>query len=76
MYVAKRQFNDLPFVFQIADNFDMPFFEVSCKQNVNIEEAFVTLARKIREQREHRVSQQCIICKWQEKLTLNFCFSG
>lgn len=41
---------------QIADNFDMPFFEVSCKQNINIEEAFVTLARKIREQREHRVS--------------------
>ena len=42
--------------FQIAENFDMPFFEVSCKQNINIEEAFVTLARKIREQREHRVS--------------------
>lgn len=40
--------------FQIADNFEMPFFEVSCKQNINIEEAFVTLARKIREQREHR----------------------
>lgn len=32
----------------------MPFFEVSCKQNINIEEAFLTLARKIREQREHR----------------------
>jgi hypothetical protein len=41
---------------QIADNFDMPFFEVSCKMNVNIEEAFLTLARKIREQRENRVS--------------------
>lgn len=40
--------------FQIAENFDMPFFEVSCKQNINIEEAFLTLARKIREQREHR----------------------
>lgn len=34
----------------------MPFFEVSCKQNVNIENAFLTLARSIREQREHRVS--------------------
>lgn len=32
----------------------MPFFEVSCKQNVNIEEAFLTLARKIREQRASR----------------------
>lgn len=39
---------------QIAENFDMPFFEVSCKQNINIEEAFLTLARKIREQREQR----------------------
>lgn len=42
--------------FQIAENFDMPFFEVSCKQNINIEECFLTLARSIREQREHRVS--------------------
>jgi GTPase SAR1 family protein len=33
----------------------MPFFEVSCKQNINIEEAFLTLARDIREQREKRV---------------------
>lgn len=32
----------------------MPFFEVSCKQNINIEEAFLTLARKIREQREQK----------------------
>lgn len=39
---------------QIAENFDMPFFEVSCKQNINIEEAFLTLARKIREQREQK----------------------
>ncbi|XP_031617749.1 ras-related protein Rab-8A [Contarinia nasturtii] len=37
---------------KIAENFDIPFFEVSCKQNINIEEAFITLARKIREQRE------------------------
>lgn len=33
----------------------MPFFEVSCKDNINIEAAFLTLARKIREQREKRV---------------------
>ncbi|GLV41302.1 RabX4 [Carabus blaptoides fortunei] len=39
---------------KIADNFEMPFFEVSCKDNINIEAAFLTLARKIREQREKR----------------------
>ncbi|XP_039948443.1 ras-related protein Rab-8A [Bactrocera neohumeralis] len=39
---------------KIAENFDMPFFEVSCKCNINIEEAFLALARKIREQRERR----------------------
>lgn len=44
----------IPYSPQIAENFDMPFFEVSCKQNINIEDAFLTLARKIREQREHR----------------------
>ncbi|XP_063221644.1 ras-related protein Rab-8A [Bacillus rossius redtenbacheri] len=41
---------------KIADNFDMPFFEVSCKNNVNIEEAFLTLARRIRDQRNRRAS--------------------
>lgn len=30
----------------------MPFFEVSCKSNINIEDAFLTLAREIRDQRE------------------------
>ncbi|CAG2060597.1 unnamed protein product [Timema podura] len=40
----------------IAESFDMPFFEVSCKQNINIEEAFLTLARRIREQRNRRAS--------------------
>lgn len=39
---------------KIAENFDMPFFEVSCKHNINIEESFLSLARSIREQREHR----------------------
>lgn len=32
----------------------MPFFEVSCKNNINIEDSFLTLARKIREQREQK----------------------
>nr|CAD7569253.1 unnamed protein product [Timema californicum] len=41
---------------KIAESFDMPFFEVSCKQNINIEEAFLTLARRIREQRNRRAS--------------------
>lgn len=36
----------------IADNFEMPFFEVSCKLNVNIEKAFLSLARNIHKQRE------------------------
>lgn len=40
---------------KIAESFDMPFFEVSCKENINIEEAFLTLARRIREQRGRRV---------------------
>ena len=40
---------------KIAENFDMPFFEVSCKDNINIEDAFLTLARRIREQRDRRV---------------------
>ncbi|CAN7980604.1 unnamed protein product [Ixodes pacificus] len=39
---------------KMAESFDIPFFECSCKQNINIQEAFVTLARKIREQREQR----------------------
>ncbi|XP_059479430.1 ras-related protein Rab-8A isoform X2 [Neocloeon triangulifer] len=39
---------------KIAENFEMPFFEVSCKQNINIERAFLTLARNIREQSESK----------------------
>uniref|UniRef100_A0A1B0DCL2 Uncharacterized protein n=2 Tax=Phlebotomus papatasi TaxID=29031 RepID=A0A1B0DCL2_PHLPP len=39
---------------KIAENFDIPFFEVSCKQDVNIEESFITLARRIRDQRDRR----------------------
>ncbi|CAB0031197.1 unnamed protein product [Trichogramma brassicae] len=41
---------------KIAENFDMPFLEVSCRDNINIEESFLTLARKIREQRGQRAS--------------------
>ncbi|XP_066997261.1 ras-related protein Rab-8A [Anabrus simplex] len=41
---------------KIAESFDMPFFEVSCKHDINIEEAFLTLARRIREQRSRRAS--------------------
>ncbi|XP_053975359.1 ras-related protein Rab-13 [Hylaeus anthracinus] len=41
---------------KIAEHFDMPFFEVSCKENINIEKAFLTLARRIREQRGQTVS--------------------
>lgn len=37
---------------KMAENFELPFFEVSCKDDVNIENAFITLARKIRETRE------------------------
>ncbi|XP_023726009.2 ras-related protein Rab-8B-like [Cryptotermes secundus] len=41
---------------QLAENFDMSFFEVSCKEDINIGEAFLTLARRIREQRDRRAS--------------------
>lgn len=52
---------------KIAENFEMPFFEVSCKSNINIEEAFLALARKIREQREHRGDNFDTDDKTQEK---------
>lgn len=42
--------------FQIAEHFDLTHFEVSCKDNVNIEASFMSLARKIREKREQKVS--------------------
>lgn len=35
----------------------MSFFEVSCKEDINIGEAFLALARRIREQRNRRVSK-------------------
>lgn len=33
----------------MAETFEMPFFEISCKQNINIEAAFSTLTQMIRE---------------------------
>lgn len=42
-------------LFQIAEHFDLPFLEVSCKDNINIEACFMCLARKIREKREQKV---------------------
>ncbi|UYV69016.1 hypothetical protein LAZ67_6002030 [Cordylochernes scorpioides] len=42
----------------IAEAFDLPFFECSCKQNINIQEAFLALARLIRDQRERRATRQ------------------
>uniref|UniRef100_A0A8D8YG89 Ras-related protein Rab-8A n=1 Tax=Cacopsylla melanoneura TaxID=428564 RepID=A0A8D8YG89_9HEMI len=35
---------------ELAENYSLPFYEVSCKQNINIDESFLTLARLIREQ--------------------------
>jgi hypothetical protein len=44
----------------------MSFFEVSCKEDINIGEAFLALARRIREQRNRRVSKFSYagLCVW------------
>ncbi|KAG8194184.1 hypothetical protein JTE90_002388 [Oedothorax gibbosus] len=42
---------------KIAESCDVPFFECSCKDDVNIDEIFLTVARMIREQRERRASK-------------------
>ncbi|XP_075231043.1 ras-related protein Rab-13-like [Lycorma delicatula] len=34
---------------KLAEHFDIPFYEVSCKNSYNVEEVFVTLARLIRD---------------------------
>ncbi|KAF2905522.1 hypothetical protein ILUMI_00655 [Ignelater luminosus] len=39
---------------KIAETFDLPFIEVSCKDNVNVEESFLMLARRIREETEKK----------------------
>ncbi|GIY26669.1 ras-related protein Rab-8A [Caerostris extrusa] len=41
---------------KVAESCDVPFFECSCKEDVNIDEIFLTVARMIREQRERRKS--------------------
>ncbi|KAF6206994.1 hypothetical protein GE061_018231 [Apolygus lucorum] len=40
---------------KIAENYDIPFYEVSCKQDINIETIFLTLARLIRDQKANQV---------------------
>ncbi|GIY16675.1 ras-related protein Rab-8A [Caerostris darwini] len=42
---------------KVAESCDVPFFECSCKEDVNIDEIFLTVARMIREQRERRASK-------------------
>ncbi|CAL1292039.1 unnamed protein product [Larinioides sclopetarius] len=42
---------------KIAESCDVPFFECSCKEGINIDEIFMTVARMIREQRERRASK-------------------
>lgn len=37
---------------KIAEHFNLPFLEISCKDNINVDEAFLLLSRKIREKRE------------------------
>ncbi|XP_076366085.1 ras-related protein Rab-8A-like [Tachypleus tridentatus] len=42
---------------KIADSFTIPFFECSCKHNINIQETFLALARLVRQERERRASK-------------------
>ncbi|XP_076314881.1 uncharacterized protein LOC143227309 [Tachypleus tridentatus] len=41
-------------MFQIADGFNIPFFECSCKQNINVQDTFLVLARLVRQERERK----------------------
>ncbi|XP_065212362.1 ras-related protein Rab-13 [Planococcus citri] len=41
---------------KLAETFDMPFFEISCKNDVNIEAALLTLTRMIRERASQNIS--------------------
>ncbi|CAL4061781.1 unnamed protein product, partial [Meganyctiphanes norvegica] len=40
----------------ILESFDIPFFEVSCRGDVNVQDTFLTLARLIRDLRQRRAS--------------------
>lgn len=42
----------------LADEFDMPFIETSAKTNVNVDEAFMTLAQDILEKRKKIMSEE------------------
>ncbi|XP_013777557.1 ras-related protein Rab-8A-like isoform X1 [Limulus polyphemus] len=42
---------------KLADSFNIPFFECSCKQNINVQETFLALARLVRQERERRASK-------------------
>lgn len=39
---------------QMAEQLDIAHFECSCKQNINIQEVFITLARLIQKQKEEK----------------------
>lgn len=41
---------------KLAESFDMPFFEVSCRGDVMVQDTFLTLARLIRDLRQRRAS--------------------
>merc|ERR1711874_868297 len=41
---------------KLAESFDIPFFEVSCRGDVNVQDTFLTLARLIRDLRQRRAS--------------------
>lgn len=41
----------------MAETFDMPFFEISCKNDVNVEAVFLTLTRMIKERTSQNVNQ-------------------
>lgn len=40
---------------KIAESFQVPFFECSCKLNENVQEIFFDLAKLVKEQRERQV---------------------
>lgn len=45
----------------MAETFDMPFFEISCKNDVNVDASFLTLARMIKERTSQNVSSVLIL---------------
>ncbi|XP_022202556.1 ras-related protein Rab-13 [Nilaparvata lugens] len=53
---------------KMAEYYDMPFFEVSCKRDINIGEAFLTLARLIRDNLSRQ--KESAPDKEQERFTL------